>query len=300
LLGQEEGGAYRQYHFDARGSTVLLTDATGAVTDRFAYGPYGEAGGRTGYTSTPFQFNGRYGVTTEPNGLLCMRARFYHPILRRFLNQDVLLGVINPGIALNRYAFANGNPVSLMDPFGLCAQEYRSPAWLRALVPGQGAFDNGVTSLQAGRYLDAGLFFAQMLGEQLLAVATLGESSALLQSSEAAIAADTEGQATVNLYRAVSPAEFDDVMRTGAFRAVPGAFEGKQFGLTLEETIQFADAAPDTGAILKATIPQSTFEQLQFSNTIDPFIFKSGVITAQPGAQMTLLNSTVISIEHVF
>jgi hypothetical protein len=87
LIGQEEGGAYGQYHFDARGSTVLLTDANGAVTDSFAYGPYGEAWGRTGYTSTPFQFNGRYGVTTEPNGLLCMRARFYHPILRRFLNQ---------------------------------------------------------------------------------------------------------------------------------------------------------------------------------------------------------------------
>jgi RHS repeat-associated protein len=98
----------QQYHFDARGSTVLLTDSTGAVTDSFAYGPYGEAWGHTGYTSTPFQFNGKYGVTTDPNGLLCMRARFYHPVLRRFLNQDVLLGAISPGIALNRYAFANG------------------------------------------------------------------------------------------------------------------------------------------------------------------------------------------------
>jgi hypothetical protein len=75
-----------------------------------------------------------------------------------------------------------------MDPFGLCAQEYRSPGWLRALVPGQGAFDNGVTSLQAGRYADAALFFGQMLGEQLLAVATLGEGSALLQGTEAATA----------------------------------------------------------------------------------------------------------------
>jgi RHS repeat-associated protein len=88
--------------------TVLLTDSNGAVTDTFAYGPYGEGWCRTGSTDTPFRFNGRYGVTTEANGLLCMRARFYHPILRRFLNQDVLLGSISPGIALNRYAFANG------------------------------------------------------------------------------------------------------------------------------------------------------------------------------------------------
>jgi hypothetical protein len=39
-----------------------------------------------------------------------MRARFYHPILRRFLNQDVLLGTISPGIGLNRYAFATATP----------------------------------------------------------------------------------------------------------------------------------------------------------------------------------------------
>jgi filamentous hemagglutinin len=89
-------------------------------------------------------------------------------------------------------------------------------------------------------------------------------------------------------------------MSTGAFRAAPGVFEGKQFGLTLEETLRFADTAPDTAAIIKATIPRSTFKQLQFSKTIDPFIFKSGVITAQPGAQINLLNSTIISIEHAF
>jgi RHS repeat-associated protein len=53
---------------------------------------------------------------------LYMRARYYNPAIRRFINQDVLFGEINPGISLNRFAFTNGNPVSLMDPFGLCAQ----------------------------------------------------------------------------------------------------------------------------------------------------------------------------------
>ncbi len=126
LLGQEEADAqgnavYRQYHFDARGSTVLLTDGSGAVTDAFSYGPYGEDFGRTGSTDTPFRFHGRFGVQTDPNGLLSMRARAYHPLLRRFLTRDALLGSFSPGVALSRYAFANGNPVSLVDPFGLCA-----------------------------------------------------------------------------------------------------------------------------------------------------------------------------------
>lgn len=101
----------------------MITNEAGAVTDTFAYGPFGEGWGHTGSTNTPFQFNGKNGVTTDPNGLLSMRARIYHPLLRRFLTQDTLLGTITPDIALNRCAFANGNPVSLMDPFGLYLQD---------------------------------------------------------------------------------------------------------------------------------------------------------------------------------
>jgi hypothetical protein len=52
-----------------------------------------------------------------------MRARYYNPAIRRFVNQDVLFGDLNPGISLNRFAFANGNPISLLDPFGLCPQD---------------------------------------------------------------------------------------------------------------------------------------------------------------------------------
>jgi len=48
-----------------------------------------------------------------------MRARFYIPEIRRFVNQDILLGDIGEGQTLNRYAFVTGQPVSFVDPFGL-------------------------------------------------------------------------------------------------------------------------------------------------------------------------------------
>ena len=99
------------------------------MTDRFQYGPYGEPIAHTGSTDTPFQFNGRYGVQTDLNGLLYMRARYYDPTIRRFINQDATLGSIIQGTTLNRFAFANGNPVSLLDPFGLCAQDDQSDAF---------------------------------------------------------------------------------------------------------------------------------------------------------------------------
>ena len=51
-----------------------------------------------------------------------MRARYYSPELRRFINADIIAGEISNAITLNRYAYANGNPVSNIDPFGLSAE----------------------------------------------------------------------------------------------------------------------------------------------------------------------------------
>jgi RHS repeat-associated protein len=49
------------------------------MTDRFDYGVYGESLVHSGSSDTPFQFNSQYGVQTDPNGLLYMRARYYNP-----------------------------------------------------------------------------------------------------------------------------------------------------------------------------------------------------------------------------
>ena len=51
-----------------------------------------------------------------------MRARYYSPEMRRFINADIIPGEISNAITLNRFAYANGNPVSNVDPFGLSAE----------------------------------------------------------------------------------------------------------------------------------------------------------------------------------
>ena len=106
------------YHYNWQGSTVALTDASGGVTGRISYSPYGERTVEEGNVETPFCFNGQFGVMTEANGLLCMKARFYSPIFRRFLSADP------SGFAggVNLYAYTGGDPVNLMDPFGLDPQ----------------------------------------------------------------------------------------------------------------------------------------------------------------------------------
>ena len=118
LIGQETGSEYTNYHFDLRGSTVALTNNQGQVTERFQYSPYGVLLSGNA-EKTPFLFNGMYGVMTDSNGLYYMRARFYSPKIRRFVNQDILLGNIDDGQTLNRYAYVTGRPVNFVDPFGL-------------------------------------------------------------------------------------------------------------------------------------------------------------------------------------
>lgn len=119
LIGEEASSTFRTYHFDFRGSTVAVTDSSGTVTDTFAYDTYGKCIARTGTSDIIFGYNGRDGVVTDDNGLIYMRACYYSPDMKRFINADVIAGAISNAITLNRFAYANGNPVSFVDPFGL-------------------------------------------------------------------------------------------------------------------------------------------------------------------------------------
>ncbi len=120
-----QDGSVRYYHYDQVGSTVALTDGTGAVTGRADYSPYGTLQSTSGElanaNATPFLFVGAYGVMTDSvTGLHQMRARWYSSYLRRFLNEDPSRFAGGE----NFYAYASGNPISLVDPSGLWGVQF--------------------------------------------------------------------------------------------------------------------------------------------------------------------------------
>ena len=139
------------YHYDYRGSTIALSTDSGLVTDRIEYSAYGLTTYHVGLNDTPFLFNGRYGVQTDANGLMYMRARYYNSYLCRFINPDP--SGFSGG--LNFYAYANGNPVSLIDPFGLSA-------WTSAM--------GGLRAIGGG--LEAGVGYAFAVASGTAAVGT--------------------------------------------------------------------------------------------------------------------------------
>lgn len=256
LLHEETGTAVSYYHHDRRGDTVAITDDIGTVTDRASYGIYGELLSRTGTTDTPFLFNGRWGVQTDGNGLYYHRARYYHPELRRFLNQDLILGSIGSPASLNRFAYVNGNPVSNIDPFGLMAmdaapnsggpslgQQFAQGAY--ALIPGAVAYDNMRANWAAGNTATAVANGVAWIGEQALFVATLGQSMTT-QAGTRAITTTVAGAESTTLFRAVSPAELADLGATGVFRNPLGA-EVKYFSTTAAGAASYARQTVGTG-----------------------------------------------------
>ena len=161
------------YHYDYRGSTVALTDDNGNVTDRLGYSLYATTIFHIGSSDTPFLFNGRYSVMTDPNGLLYMNARYYNPFLCRFLNPDPT------GFSggLNFYAYANGNPVSYLDPFGLGAWYDDWGAWVSQQVStAQTFYDNHLPWVVAGT-LNTGISIVGNVLSTPQALGHLGEGA---------------------------------------------------------------------------------------------------------------------------
>ncbi len=118
---QSIGKAYRSYHYDQQGNTILLTDEQGEVKVRYSYDPYGQVLAHQG-EDTVYQYSGKYGIQTDKTKLLYMRARYYDPNSKRFLGQDILMGNLSDIRSLNRYAYVEGNPMKYIDPTGMFAE----------------------------------------------------------------------------------------------------------------------------------------------------------------------------------
>lgn len=100
-------------HADLLGSPRRATSSSGQNVYREHYAPYGEklnnVNFRIGYTGHANDYD---------TGLVYAQARYYDPLVGRFLSIDPV-GFTDDPFTFNRYGYANNSPYSFIDPNGM-------------------------------------------------------------------------------------------------------------------------------------------------------------------------------------
>ena len=116
LINQERAGVESYYLYDGLGSTRALSSGEGAITDTYFYEAFGEVLAETGDTENDYKYTGeQYDSSLD---MTYLRARYYDQGIGRFSQMDTWAGVNAQPITLNKYLYANADPVLNVDPTG--------------------------------------------------------------------------------------------------------------------------------------------------------------------------------------
>lgn len=95
---------------------MAATDETGAILWAEHFTPYGENFPGPAANPDDEGFTGH--IQDTDTGLTYMEARYYDPVIGRFLSDDPV-GFAKGGVAqFNRYTYGNNDPINMFDPNG--------------------------------------------------------------------------------------------------------------------------------------------------------------------------------------
>ncbi|MCX6022569.1 MAG: RHS repeat-associated core domain-containing protein, partial [Chloroflexi bacterium] len=141
------------YHFDGTGNVRAISNAAGAVTERYDYDAFGALRNTPLGATNDRRMNGEQ--FDAETGYTHLRARQYDPALGRFTGVDAIRGAAGSPQTFNRYAYAQNNPANRSDPSGMwvctepdatCGTEPDPPPGSYGPGPGSGGRGGSITT----------------------------------------------------------------------------------------------------------------------------------------------------------
>ena len=113
VAGSETEGreGYHGYHLDEQNSTAYITGNKREIENFYEYDAFGSIRSQSEEIKNRILYTGQQ--YDQETGQYYLRARFYNPVVGRFLQEDVYRGD-----GLNLYAYCHNNPIKYYDPSG--------------------------------------------------------------------------------------------------------------------------------------------------------------------------------------
>ncbi len=115
---------YHILHSDHLGSSTVISDSSGAIAESTEYNPFGTTRSHSGATLTNYKYTDQ--ELDPETGLYNYGARYYDPMIGRFISPDpIVQAPFNPQ-SLNRYSYCINSPLMYVDPSGYFLSGLRS------------------------------------------------------------------------------------------------------------------------------------------------------------------------------
>ena len=123
------------YHYDSHGNTRFLTNSAGEIIEKYDYDAFGIILSQMPMMSLSLKTSNLYSGEQFDLSLQMqyLRARYYDPTTGRFNRLDPYVGSVENPSSLNKYTYANNNPITLVDYSGLSGHHVIPRAVFRRL-----------------------------------------------------------------------------------------------------------------------------------------------------------------------
>jgi len=131
------------YHDSNLGNVNQITDSSGAVVQTYDYDAFGNIVTQTGSLTNAYRYKTK--EYSPETGLIFFGARYYNPLIGRFITKDPLGMIDGPNV----YVYCGNDPVNRIDPTG---KLFGPPGAIQGLISGaiQGAIAGSVTGAVSG------------------------------------------------------------------------------------------------------------------------------------------------------